>query len=129
MDPLDQQQNLVETSLDAVFTAYDEAVAARVPVPVVFVVDCEDEVGRQIVEAWVGQEAVEDAIANSSPDEETTVFTTAFSWEDCQRDLGEIFPYLEPVFQGDPPTDGVMVVSVTAGGASALTAPHTARGQ
>ncbi len=125
---LEEQQALAESSLAAVFEAYDSAIEQRVPRPVVWVVDCEDEVGASIAQAWVGEEVVEEAIATADGgDDETIVFTAAFSWEDCQREVPELFPYLAPVFAGDPPEDGVMLISVTSGGASVLTAPLDAR--
>lgn len=126
---LEEQQNLVESSLPAVFEAYDAAHAEKIKHPVVMVIDCLDEVGRQIAAAWVGEETVEDAIAERDPDEDTVVFAAAFGWDDCRREVPEYFPYLAPVFEAAPPEDGVLVVSVTSGGASALTAPFDARAE
>ncbi|TWT33657.1 hypothetical protein KOR34_34900 [Posidoniimonas corsicana] len=124
---LEEQQNLVESSLPAVFEAYDAAIAEKISQPVVMVIDCLDEFGGQIAAAWVGDEAVEEAIAERDPDDDTVVFAAAFAWEDCRREVPEFFPYLKPVFDQDPPSDGVLVIGVTSGGASALTAPFDAR--
>lgn len=124
---LEQQQDLVESSLVAVFEAYDAARAENIKQPVILVVDCEDEVGEAIAKAWLGADAVEDAIAERVLDDETTVFTAAFAWRDCQRELPDLFPYLAPVFDGPSPEDGILVIGVTCGGASALTAPFDAR--
>ena len=124
---IEEQQNLVESSLPAVFEAYDAALEEKIPQPVVMVIDCLDEFGGQIAVAWVGEEAVEEAIAERDPEDDTVVFAAAFSWEDCRREVPEFFPYLAPIFEGAPPVDGVLVVSVTSGGASALTAPFDAR--
>ncbi|WP_146585999.1 hypothetical protein [Posidoniimonas polymericola] len=124
---LEEQQNLVESSLPAVFEAYDAALEEKIASPVVMVIDCLDEFGRQIAAAWVGEEVVEDAIAERDPDDDTVVFAAAFSWEDCRREVPEYFPYLAPVFEGGVPTDGILVVGITSGGASALTAPFEAR--
>ena len=64
-------------------------------------------------------DAVDDAIANNSDD--TTVYARAENWKQCKREVPETFEYLAPVFEGGPPLDGFLVVSITAGGASALT--------
>jgi hypothetical protein len=37
------------------------------------------------------------------------------------------FDYLAPVFEESPPENGFLVISITAGGASALTVPMDAR--
>lgn len=127
---LDAQQTLVESSLPIVFATYDEAQADGVAQPVVVLVDCEDELGGEIARGWLGDEAVSDAIAMrhaDDPDAETTVFARAVALADCRDELGRAFPYLAPVFESPPPDDGVLVVGVTAGGASALTAPNDAR--
>lgn len=125
-DPLDQQQELAESSLALLFETYDEALERGMKSPVVILLDCEDEIGGQIARAWLGDEAVDDAIANNT-DGETTVYARAEGWQQCKRDVPETFEYLAPVFAEGPPTDGFMVVSVTAGGASALTVPMEAR--
>lgn len=125
---LEEQQTLVETSLPAVFEAYDAALKDGLRRPVVLLIDCEDEIGGPIARAWLGDDTVDDAVAASSGEGgETTVFATAFGWKDCAREIPVAFPYLAPVFEGAPPDDGVLVVSVTSGGASALTAPFDAR--
>lgn len=131
---LEQQQDLVESSLELVFQTYDEA-DTQGPA-VVMLVDCEDEVGSQVARAWLGDEAVDDAIAQRHVDEEaagqegeegTTAFAAAVDWKACRKEIGEMFPYLAEAFNGDAPAEGIMVVSVTAGGASALVAPLDAR--
>ncbi len=125
-DPLEQQQALAETSLALLFSTYDEARAAGVANPVVLLLDCEDEIGGEIARAWLGEEVVADAIGMND-ESDTTVFARPFAWQDCQREIPKTFPYLAPVFQSSPPSDGFLVVSVTAGGASALTVPLDAR--
>lgn len=131
---LEQQQDLVESSLELVFQTYDEA-DTQGPV-VVMLVDCEDEVGSQVARAWLGDEAVDDAIAQRHVDDQangqaseegTTAFAATVGWDSCQQEIGQLFPYLMEAFDEDAPTDGIMVVSVTAGGASALVAPLDAR--
>lgn len=133
-DPLEIQQSLVESSLALVFGAYDEAVAAGVARPLVVLLDCEDELGGAIARGWLGDEVVEDAVAAQAAADEThgeadptTVFARAIAWDEARDDLAAAFPYLAPALAEGPPEDGVFVVGVTAGGASALTAPWDAR--
>lgn len=130
-DPLDLQQSLVESSLPLVFETYDAAVAEGFTQPLVVLVDCEDEIGGALARAWVGDDAVDDAVAHHSgaeaDGEPTTVFARAIAWDDATADLSAAFPYLGPILKAPPPEDGVLVIGVTAGGASALTAPWDAR--
>lgn len=131
---LEAQQLLVESSLPLIFETYDEAVKQGDADPVVLLVDCEDELGSQFACGWLDEETVNDAIAfqqaeeeDGDPESQTTVFARAIAWKLCRAELAEAFPYLAEVFADVPPTDGVLVIGVTAGGASALTAPFTAR--
>lgn len=133
-DPLELQQSLVESALPLVFEAYDEAVEAGVATPIIVLVDCEDELGGEIARGWLGDDAIDDAIAaqvslENAPTESdpTTVFARAIGWDEARGELSAAFPYLTPVLDGAPPEDGVFVIGVTAGGASALTAPWDAR--
>jgi hypothetical protein len=127
---LEEQQMLLETSLPLVFDAFDEAVKKRTKNPVVILLDCEDAIGGEIARSWLGEEAVDDAIAHQAADDpssdETTVFATAFSLAECQRELPPVFPYLEPALR-TPPAEGFLAVSVAAGGASVLIVPPDAR--
>jgi hypothetical protein len=125
-DPLEQQQALAETSLALLFSTYDEARAAGVADPVVVLLDCEDAIGGEIARSWLGEDAVNDAIGMND-ESDTTVFARSFPWKNSQREIPKTFSYLAPVFQNAPPSDGFLVVSVTAGGASALTVPFDAR--
>ncbi len=125
-DPLEQQQALAESSLPLLFETYDQAIEKGVKSPVVILVDCEDEIGGQIARAWLGDETVDDAIANTTTDD-TTVFARAESWKQCKQEVPQTFEYLAPVFENGPPGDGFLAVSITAGGASALTVPMDAR--
>jgi hypothetical protein len=133
-DPLEVQQSLVESALPLVFEVYDEALKAGVTAPIVVLVDCEDDLGGEIARGWLGDDAIDDAIAAQAADDDsphesepTTVFGRAIAWDDACGDLSEAFPYLKPILSGRPPDDGVFVIGVTAGGASALTAPWDAR--
>lgn len=131
-DSLDAHQLLVESSLPLIFETYDEALQENAPDPLVILVDCEDELGSQIARGWLGDEAIDDAIAAEPPDEEsdelqTTVFARAIAWNEARPDLAEAFPYLVPALDEGPPAEGVFVVGITAGGASAFTAPWDAR--
>jgi hypothetical protein len=126
---LESQQLLLETSLPLVFEAYDDAAKRKVKDPVVLLLDCEDAIGGEIARGWLGDEAVEDAIAHHAAgdpsSDETTVFAVAFSLAECQREIPSVFPYLEPALQA--PLSGFLAVSVTAGGASVLIVPEDAR--
>ena len=136
---LEAQQELLESSLPLVFEAYDIATKAGNSSPVVILLDCEDDVGREIAESWLGAGAVQEAIeqrqlleednADDSDDinDQTTVFAHAFPIEECRQEVPEVFPYLAPVFSADLPQDGFLVIAVTCGGASALTVPLSAR--
>ncbi len=124
-DPLEQQQAMVEASLELVFQTLDDALAEGVRQPVVWLVDCEDELGGAIARGWLGDEPVDDALAQAD-DEDATLFARAISWDDCRFEAPAAFPYLAPVFD-EPPADGLLVIGVTAGGASALVAPMDAR--
>jgi hypothetical protein len=135
-DYLEVQQELLEVSLQLVFEAYDDACRRHVRDPVVFLLDCEDEVGGQIARSWLGDDAVDDAISeqhggNAFPDcgkdEQTTVFAMAFPFKECRRELPAIFPYLSSALDQSPSQDGFYVISVAAGGASIFTSPHSAR--
>ncbi len=129
MDPIDQQQALAESSLELVFETYDLAVADKLWQPVVVLVDCEDELGAQFARAWMGDEAVDSAIAQAhfEDEAETTVFARPVTWADAKRELPPAFPYLTEVFQANYPADGILLVTIAAGGACALTAPWDAR--
>jgi len=129
-DPLEQQQSLAESSLALLFETYDAAVKGKLDQPVVILLDCEDEIGGEIARAWLGDDAVDDAIANNTAenqDSDATTYARAEPWSVCRREVAEMFEYLAPVFEQSPPEDGFLVVSVTAGGASALTVPMDAR--
>jgi hypothetical protein len=128
---LEAQQLLLETSLPLAFEAYDDAIKRKIKDPIVVLLDCEDEIGGDIARTWLGDEAVEDAIAhNAARDpsaDETTVFAHAFSLEECRREVPPVFPYLTPALEGPPDARGFWAISITAGGASILTVPFDAR--
>jgi hypothetical protein len=127
---LEEQQWLLETSLPLVFEAFDEAAGRNVADPVVILLDCEDAIGGEIARSWLGDEAVDAAIAEESQYEAegdaTTVFAFAFSLAECRRELPPVFPYLAPALE-QPPAAGFLAVSVTSGGASILIVPLDAR--
>lgn len=127
------QQELLESCLEITFDAYDEAIRDRMVEPVVFVIDCEDDIGEEIANAWLGEENVRNAVAEQKleqPDEElTTVFAQAFPMAESRREVPAVFDYLAPVFQTDLPADSFLAIAITAGGASAFTVPLSAREQ
>jgi hypothetical protein len=124
---LDEQQALAESSLPLLFEAYDDALDSEVERPVVILLDCEDEIGGEIARAWLGadevDEAISDRVASSDSEDSTTVYARAFSWDDCQAEIPEVFPYLAEVFETDSPDNTFLTISVTSGGASALHVP------
>jgi hypothetical protein len=129
LDALEAQQWLLESSLPLAFDAYDEAVRAKQRDPVVFILDCEDAIGGEIARSWLGEQVIADAIADRSLEDdesETTVFAHAFPLAKCRTEVPAVFPYLTGVFERAP-ADGFLAISVTAGGASALTVPFEAR--
>ncbi len=131
-DPLEAQQMLLESSLPLAFEAYDTAVRAKMRQPVVILLDCEDAIGGEIARSWLGDDAVDHAIAERQADDdesltETTVFAQAFPLAKCRGDISAVFPYLSPAFESDPPAEGFLAVAVTCGGASVLTVPFDAR--
>ena len=128
-EALEAQQWLLESSLELAFETYDEAVRDKQRDPVVFVLDCEDSIGGEIARGWLGEEVVADAISDRALDDqesETTVFAHAFPLAKCRTEVPSVFPYLAGVFDVVP-VDGFLAISVTAGGASALTVPFDAR--
>jgi hypothetical protein len=128
---LEAQQLLLETSLPLAFEAYDDAIKRKIKDPVVLLLDCEDEIGGDIARTWLGDDAVEDAIAHNAASDpssdETTVFAYAFSLDDCRREVPPVFPYLAPALNGPADARGFWAISITAGGASILTVPLGAR--
>lgn len=129
---LEIQQDLLESSLELAFSTYDNALKSGMKNPVVFVLDCEDAVGREIADQWLGREAVDEAIEqqqllSETEDPQTTVFAYAFPYKTCCTEVPAVFDYLAPVFESDPPADGFLAIAVTCGGASALTVPHSVR--
>ncbi len=125
------QQDLLEDCLKLVLETFEQAVVEKVEDPVVFLLDCEDEIAAEIASSWLGPNAVRDAVMEQRlevPDgQATTVYTHAFSWAECQREVPTVFDYLAPVFESPAPSDGFLAIAVTAGGASAFTVPTSAR--
>jgi hypothetical protein len=127
---LDEQQLLLEESLELVISVYNEAIREGVCEPVVMLLDCEDTIGGQIARGWLGSAAVEEAIADQRTEdpsgETTTVFARAFPLSECTKQVPKVFPYLAPIFASALPAEGFLAISVTSGGASALTVPFDA---
>ena len=126
---IQQQQALAESCLSLLTDTWQDAVDDGLENPVVILVDCEDDYGGQMARAWLGDEVVSDAIAEVHEDGEegaTTVFARSVTWQQCRDEIVDVFPYLKPAFADSPPTDGFMAVSVTSGGACALSVPRDA---
>jgi len=125
------QQEMLENCLELVFDALDDAVEDKIVDPVIFLLDCEDAIGEQIAKAWLGAEAVQDAVAEqqlADPGSDlTTVFAHAFPLSESRQEVPAVFPYLASVLDDPLPQDGFFAIAVTAGGASAFTVPLAAR--
>ena len=125
------REELVESSLPLLFETYDEAVHSGLAEPVVFLLDCEDPLGGEIARAWLGEEAVEDAIAAQAAEagsaESTTVFARAFSFAESRREIATAFPYLQGTFEEKPPQDVFIAVAISFGGAATFFVPLDAR--
>lgn len=140
---MEAKETLIESSLVQVFAEYDYAKKRGMRDPVVFLVDCEDEIGGPMARGWEGDEAVDAAIQESIEDAEDedgeenlpesederciTALARAFPLADCRREMPQFFPDLMPTFKSPPPEDGFFAVVVTAGGAATFTVPHSAR--
>lgn len=136
---LDAQQELLETSLPLVFAAFEAAANSGVAQPVVLLLDCEDPLGRQIAQSWLGASTVQEAIeyrqltdtmelaTDDGVPGQTTVFAHAFSLDACREEVPAVFPYLAPVFDQQLPANTFLAIAVTCGGACALTVPLSAQ--
>ncbi len=127
---LEEQQELLEESLELVLSVYHSAVREAVDEPVVILLDCEDSIGSQIARGWLGSAAVDQAIADQRADDPSgqtaTVFARAVSLAECAKQVPAVFLYLAPIFAQALPADGFLAISVASGGASALTVPFAA---
>lgn len=128
------RESLVEQCLAQLFEAYDEALAFGISDPVLFLVDCDDEIGGPISRAWEGDDAVNAATLTStdhleSSDEATatTTLARAFPFRDSCVEVPKVFPYLEETFQRPPPKDGFLVLAIAYGGAATFTVPLGSR--
>ncbi|NIM09929.1 MAG: hypothetical protein GTO53_12530 [Planctomycetales bacterium] len=127
---MEGRASLVEQSLAQLQAAYDQALRDEVRQPVIFLIDCEDPLGSQLARQWEGDDAVDGAIlantgqAASGSDEETftTTLVRALPFGECQREVPQLFPYLNGSF-AQPPHDGFLVVVISYGGAATFTAP------
>lgn len=138
---MEAKEALLESSLEQAFAEYDFARKHQMPEPVVFLVDCEDQIGSPMARGWEGDEAVDAAIqenreeadeatAQSDPPDAQRCITTlarAFALADCRREIPQYFPELMPTFVDEPPKDGFLAVVITAGGAATFTVPFDAR--
>lgn len=128
---MEHRQSLLEGSLPQVFRAFDEGLEAGIEDPVVFLVDCQDEIGSPFARAWVGDQDVdealrEQAIGAQAPDV-TVTLALAFDFEECQEEIPQYFPYLGATFDEPPPLDGFLAVVVSSGGAGTFTVPFDVR--
>lgn len=131
-DEFDPTEALVESSLPLVFETYDAAIKERIREPVILLIDCEDAIGREIAEAWLGPEVVEDAILAVQAEQEgaaadhTTVLARAMPRAACRKEIPAVFPYLRGAFDVQPPR-AILLMAVTDGGAATFTVPFESR--
>ena len=86
-----------------------------------FLLDCEDEIGGEIVRAWRGDDAVDNALATETHDDDqqaTTVLAVAHPFLQCAAEVPGVFPYLAASFK-DPPPEGLLLAIVVAAGRAA----------
>lgn len=129
---MDAREELLEGSLSQVLDVYGEALEDNIYLPVVFLVDCEDELGGKLARDWVGREEVDEAIASnreSSNNAMTTTFAQCLSFQDCQDDVPKMFPYLQGSFQQAPPEGTFIAIVVARGGAATFFVPYEVSGE
>ena len=123
---MDTRESLLEGSLEQVLSVFDEALDDGMHLPVIFLVDCEDQIGGKLARDWVGREEVEEAItqnrATGNPDL-TTTFAQSLSFADCQEYVPKMFPYLQGTFDRPPSEDQMITIVVAAGGAATFFVP------
>lgn len=131
---MDGREALLEDCLPQLFDTYERALEDNIVDPVVFLVDCEDDIGAAMARSWEGDDAVDAAIlANAHSDgvdpqsSITTTLARAFTFQECKNEVPRWFPYLSGTFDRSPPNDGFFVVVVTYGGAGSFTVPDGAR--
>ena len=125
------RDELIEVCLHQIFAAFDEGCQQMIDTPVVFLVDCQDEIGGGLARAWKGDAAVERFVKEQSgkgaTQDSVIMLAAAYAYADCCQEVPETFPYLAGTFEGKPPEDGFIAVVVAAGGAATYTVPHDAR--
>jgi len=129
---MEAREQLVEDCLSRLQDAHEEALQAGISDPVVFLIDCEDSVGTTIARNWEGDDAVDSAIlANAECEHDggretiATVLTRAVSFQESQRDVPGLFPYLAISFEQHPPKGQFLVIVVASGGSATFFAPFS----
>lgn len=106
--------------------AHNWALTQNMRDPVVFLVDCEDDVGGRLARAWLGAAAVEAQIAARKRGERpglTVVLARPVPFEEAQTIIQFDFPYLNEIAPEQPGTHEIAVVVVGLGGAASLFIP------
>lgn len=127
---MERRQALIDGSLPQLFSAFDEGIDEGLDDPAVALIDCEDEIGAPFARAWVGDEAVDAALAEQSSagdDDLTVTLALTFDFLDIRRDFPEYFPYLAAALREPPPLDGFLAIIIAGGGAGAFTVPFSER--
>jgi len=94
--------------------------------PVIWLVDCEDDVGGRIARVWVGGPALEKQIAARKRGERpgrTTVIVRPIPYDEVGVMLQFDFPYLAGVGPERPGKEEICVFVVSLGGAASLFMP------
>jgi hypothetical protein len=124
---MDAREELLEGSLEQVYTVYEEALEDGVYLPVVFLIDCEDELGGKLARDWVGREEVDEAIESNRAAGKgtlTTTFAQCLSFQDCQDYVPKMFSYLQGSFQQAPPEGTFVAIVIASGGAASFFVPY-----
>jgi hypothetical protein len=94
--------------------------------PVIWLVDCEDDVGGRIARTWVGGDSLEKQIAARKRGERpghTTVIVRPIPYDETEFMLRYDFPYLAEVVPERPSKQEICVFVVSLGGAASLFMP------
>jgi len=121
---MQRRQELADSRLEQIFSEHDGALDHGVVEPVVFLIDCEDEIGSEIARQWAGDEAVDRALAEHRWS--VTTLASAVSFAECREEVPQLFPYLADSFD-HPPEEGFLAIVIASGGAASFVVPFDAQ--
>ena len=106
--------------------AHASGISKSMADPVVFLVDCEDDVGGRLARTWLGGPAVDQQIAARKRGERpghTVVLARPVPFDEVEVMLRFDFPYLAEVAPERPGEHEICVFVVALGGAASLFMP------